>query len=121
MKTLYLDASTSLLYVSFMRARKNSEVWARAKRPFGESVECGEGRAGRMQSEVKDFESRRHRSVPTRGSGLPDRRQMFAWTLNIPLYKTSSLDFLASGYFRRDRIYAISTRAKKSHVYGKTA
>ena len=45
--------------------------------------------------------------------------KILAWTLNIPLYKVSSLDLLSSGYYSKDGIYATTIRAKKNHVYGK--
>lgn len=45
--------------------------------------------------------------------------KMFAWTLKIKLYTISSLDLIASGFFKSNGIYVIMTKAKKDHVYGK--
>lgn len=124
MKTLYLDASTSLLYVSFYEGEKKLyEVLGEGRNDHSENL-LNAVKAGLEECnlKVKDFERIVVGIGPGSYTGLRVAltvAKMFAWTLNIPLYKASSLDFLASGYFRRDGIYAISTRAKKGHVYGK--
>ena len=44
--------------------------------------------------------------------------KMFSWTLNIPLYKISSLDLLSSGY-KEDGLYILKLKAKKGFIYHK--
>lgn len=45
--------------------------------------------------------------------------KVLAWTINKPLKTISSLTLVASGYLKEDGVYAISSIAKKGHVYGK--
>lgn len=45
--------------------------------------------------------------------------KMFAWTKNIDLYPLSSLDIIASGYYKVNGKYAIKSIAKKNYIYGK--
>jgi tRNA threonylcarbamoyladenosine biosynthesis protein TsaB len=40
-----------------------------------------------------------------------------AWTLHIPLYIVSSLDFAMSGYGSKDGLYAVMMRAKKDYHF----
>jgi tRNA threonylcarbamoyladenosine biosynthesis protein TsaB len=124
MKTLVLDASSNILYISFYD--NNKEIY----------LIKGEGRnnhsenllqavsAGLDQCNLRlsDFKKIIVGIGPGSYTGLRVAltvAKMFAWTLEIPLYTASSLDILASGYFNNDGIYAITSRAKKGHVYGK--
>ena len=45
--------------------------------------------------------------------------KVLAWTINKPLKTISSLSLVGSGYLKEDGVYAISSIAKKGHVYGK--
>lgn len=45
--------------------------------------------------------------------------KMFAWTKKIDLYTISSLDVIASGYFKDNGLYASTSIAKQKHIYGK--
>lgn len=45
--------------------------------------------------------------------------KVLAWTINKPLKTISSLSLIGSGYLKEDGVYAISSIAKKGHVYGK--
>jgi tRNA threonylcarbamoyladenosine biosynthesis protein TsaB len=124
MKTLYLEASTSILYVSFYDGDvKLYEFLGIGKNDHSENlintVKAGLDECG---LKMKDFERVVVGIGPGSYTGLRVAltvAKMFAWTLKIPLYKASSLDFLASGYFNQDGIYAVSSRAKNGYVYGK--
>lgn len=124
MKTLYLDASTTLLYLSFYNGNeKLYEVVGEGKNNHSENllnaVQAGLEKCG---LKMKNFERIVVGIGPGSYTGLRVAltvAKMFAWTLKIPLYCASSLDFVASGYFKQDGIYAITTRAKNGYVYGK--
>ena len=45
--------------------------------------------------------------------------KMFAWSKKIDLYAISSLDIIASGYFKKNGIYAIKSFAKYNYIYDK--
>ena len=45
--------------------------------------------------------------------------KVLSWTINKPLKTISSLTLIGSGYLNNDGVYAISSIAKKGHVYGK--
>ncbi len=45
--------------------------------------------------------------------------KMFAWTKRIDLYPVSSLDIIASGYYKVNGKYAVTSIAKKNYVYDK--
>lgn len=45
--------------------------------------------------------------------------KMFAWTKKIDLYTISSLNVIASGYFKDNGLYAVTSIAKQEYIYGK--
>jgi tRNA threonylcarbamoyladenosine biosynthesis protein TsaB len=124
MKTLVLDASTSLLYIAFYN--NNEEIFVlkgKGQNNHSENMLTGV-KTGLEQCnlKMKDFGRIIVGIGPGSYTGLRVAltvAKMFAWTLNIPLYTVSSLDMLASGYYHKDGTYAIVTRAKKGHVYVK--
>lgn len=124
MKTLVLDASTSHLYIAFYD--NNEEIYLLkgiGQNNHSENLLTGV-KVGleKFNLKMKDFKRIIVGIGPGSYTGLRvalTAAKMFAWTLNIPLYTVSSLDILASGYYDKDGIYAIVTRAKKGYVYGK--
>jgi len=46
--------------------------------------------------------------------------KMLAWTLNIPLYTISSLDFAVSSYCKQNKSYLVLLQAKRNYHYMKT-
>jgi tRNA threonylcarbamoyladenosine biosynthesis protein TsaB len=124
MKTMILDTSSAILYLSFYDGdNKIYEVVAPGKNNHSENLikYIDEG-LKELNLEVKDFERIIVGIGPGSYTGLRVSltvAKTFSWTNNIPLYIASSLDILASGYFDKPGMYAITNRAKKDYLYAK--
>ena len=124
MKTMFLDTSTNLLYVSFVIDNKvvyevKSEGLNNHSDYLLKYIEEG---LNKLSLQVKDFDNFVVGIGPGVYTGLRVSlavAKMFAWTLNLPLYTISSLDLLTSGVCQ-DGEYAICFKAKKDYSYFKT-
>ena len=124
MKSLVLDTSTNLLYISFI---ENDKVIYEVKtlgmnNHSDHLIELIKEGLVKLSLEVKDFDRIIIGVGPGAYTGLRvsmSVAKMFAWTLNIPLYEISSLDLLTSGY-KDDGKYLVCFKAKKGHVYNKS-
>ena len=123
MKTLVLDTSTNLLYISFI---DNNKVIYEVK-SIGLNnhsdylLDLIEKGLKENNLQVKDFDRILLGKGPGAYTGLRvsmSVAKMFSWTLNIPLYTISSLDLLTSGY-KEDGLYLIKFKAKKGFIYHK--
>ena len=123
MKTLALDTSTNLLYISFI---DNNKVIYEVK-SIGLNnhsdylLDLIEKGLKENNLQVKDFDRILLGKGPGAYTGLRvsmSVAKMFSWTLNIPLYTISSLDLLTSGY-KEDGLYLIKFKAKKGFIYHK--
>lgn len=124
MLSLVLDTSSKFLYFSFLENEKVIyEKFLEGKNDHSDNLlkEISFG-LKEINLEIKDF----NRIIVGKGPGSYTGlrvsmtvAKMLSWSLNIPLYTTSSLSLLASNYLKTDGIYAITMRAKKQHVYGK--
>jgi len=124
MKTLIIDTSSNLLYISFYQ--DDNEI-------FNKVFEGNNNHSENLLNFIEDGLKETNLAVidfdriivgvgPGSYTGLRVSltvAKMFSWTLDIPLYTVSSLDILGSGYFSKDGLYAITSRAKKNHIYGK--
>lgn len=124
MKTMILDTSTNLLYISFVFDDKviyevKSEGLNNHSDNLLKKIEEG---LHQCSLQVKDFERFVIGIGPGAYTGLRVSlavAKMFAWTLNLPLYTISSLDLLTSGVKENGK-YAICFKAKKDYSYFKT-
>ena len=124
MKSLVLDTSTNLLYISFI---ENDKVIYEVKtlgmnNHSDHLIELIKEGLTKCSLEVKDFDRIIIGVGPGAYTGLRvsmSVAKMFAWTLNIPLYEISSLDLLTSGYKDNNK-YLVCFKAKKGHVYNKS-
>lgn len=124
MKTLVLDTSTAFLYVAIID--DGQELFSRVAEGKNNhsdnlipTIKEGLESLGMTMKDIK-------RIVVGIGPGSYTGLRIaltvaktFSWTLNIPLFTASSLDILGSGYLSEDGIYAITSFAKKNHLYGK--
>jgi len=124
MKTMVLDTSTQTLLLAFL----DDDKVITKKEILGNNnhsenlIKTIEAALKEENLEVRDFGRIICGIGPGRYTGLRVSltvAKVFAWTLNIPLYTISSLDIIASGYFKTDGEYIIKTKAKKDHVYYK--
>lgn len=123
MRTLIMDTSTNLLYISFI---ENDKVIYEVKtlglnNHSDHLLNLIEKGLNECNLQVKDFNKIVIGVGPGAYTGLRvsmSVAKMFSWTLNIPLYSISSLDLLTSGY-KKDGSYVISFKAKKGYVYSK--
>lgn len=124
MRTLILDTSTNLLYISFV---ENNNIIYEVK-TIGSNNHSDnllpllEEGLKKNNIEVKDFDRIILGVGPGAYTGLRvsmSVAKMFAWTLNIPLYVISSLDLLTSGY-KEEGLYLTKFKAKKGFVYHKS-
>ena len=123
MRTLVLDTSTNLLYISFV---ENDKIIYEVK-SIGLNnhsdylLDLIEKGLKENNLQVKDFDRIILGKGPGAYTGLRvsmSVAKMFAWTLNIPLYTISSLDLLTSGY-KEDGLYLVKFKAKKGFIYHK--
>ena len=123
MKTLVLDTSTNLLYISFIVDNKviyevKSIGLINHSDYLLDLIEKG---LKENNLQVKDFDRILLGKGPGAYTGLRvsmSVAKMFSWTLNIPLYTISSLDLLTSGY-KEEGLYLIKFKAKKGYIYHK--
>ena len=124
MKTIIMDTSTNLLYVSFIDGdveifKKIMETKNNHSENLLNVIKKG---LEETKLEIKNFQRIIVGIGPGSYTGLRVSvtiAKMFSWTLNIPLYTISSLDIVASGYYNEDGIYAITNIAKKDYLYTK--
>ena len=123
MRTLILDTSTNLLYISFI---ENDNIIYEVK-SFGLNNHSDhllpliEEGLNKNNLKVKDFDRIILGGGPGAYTGLRvsmSVAKMFAWTLNIPLYSISSLDLLTTGY-KENGLYLVKFKAKKGYIYHK--
>ena len=123
MKTLILDTSTNLLYISFVEDNKVIyEVKSMGLNNHSDHLlDLIKKGLDENNLQVKDFDRIILGKGPGAYTGLRvsmSVAKMFSWTLNIPLYTISSLDLLTSGY-EEDALYLIKFKAKKGYIYHK--
>lgn len=124
MRTLILDTSTNLLYISFIDDNKIIyEVKSMGLNNHSDYL-LDLIKKGLVENnlQVKDFDRIILGKGPGAYTGLRvsmSVAKMFSWTLNIPLYTISSLDLLTSGY-QEDALYLVKFKAKKGYIYHKT-
>lgn len=123
MKTLVLDTSTNLLYISFIEDNKVIyEVKSIGLNNHSDYLlDLIEKGLKENNLQVKDFDRILLGKGPGAYTGLRvsmSVAKMFSWTLNIPLYTISSLDLLTSGY-KEEGLYLIKFKAKKGYIYHK--
>lgn len=124
MRTMILDTSTNLLYISFVEDKKVIyEVKTLGLNNHSDHLlPLIEEGLNKNNLEVKDFDRIILGIGPGAYTGLRVSMavaKMFSWTLNIPLYAISSLDLLTSGY-KEDGNYQVAFKAKKGYIYLKT-
>lgn len=124
MKTMFLDTSTNLLYISFVFDNKVVyEVKSEGSNNHSDYLlKYIEEGLNKLSIQVKDFDQFVIGIGPGAYTGLRVSlavAKMFAWTLNLPLYTISSLDLLTSG-IKQDGKYAVCFKAKKDYSYFKT-
>ncbi len=123
MRTLVLDTSTNLLYISFIEDEKIIyEVQTMGLNNHSDHLlPLIEEGLKQHNLQVKDFDKIILGEGPGAYTGLRvsmSVAKMFSWTLNIPLYTISSLDLLSSGY-KEEGLYLIKFKAKKGFIYHK--
>lgn len=123
MKTLVLDTSTNLLFISFIFDDKVVyEVKSVGLNNHSDYLlDLIQKGLNETNIQVKDFDKLIIGVGPGAYTGLRvsmSVAKMFSWTLNIPLYEISSLDLLTSGY-KEDGLYLIKFKAKKGYIYHK--
>lgn len=123
MKTLVLDTSTNLLYISFIFDEKVVyEVKSVGLNNHSDYLlDLIQKGLNETNIEVKNFDKIIIGVGPGAYTGLRvsmSVAKMFSWTLNIPLYSISSLDLLTSGY-KDDGLYLVKFKAKKGYIYHK--
>jgi len=124
MKTIVFDTASPYLYLSFLSDNKVMyEKFAEGKNRHSENLTqaIAEG-LKRYKLKLSDFNKIYLGIGPGSYTGLRVSvtvGKVLGWALNIPIYTASSLDVLASGYFKKDGIYAVTLKAKKNYVYGK--
>ena len=123
MRTLVLDTSTNLLYISFIENEKVIyEIKSLGLNNHSDHLlPLIEEGLQKFNLQIKDFDKIILGVGPGAYTGLRVSMsvgKMFAWTLNIPLYIISSLDLLSSGY-KEDGLYLVSLKAKKGFIYHK--
>ena len=123
MKTLVLDTSTNLLYISFIV--DNIVIYEVKSIGLNNHsdylLDLIEKGLKENNLQVKDFDRILLGKGPGAYTGLRvsmSVAKMFSWTLNIPLYTISSLDLLTSGY-KEEGLYLIKFKAKKGYIYHK--
>lgn len=122
MRSLILDTSTNILYISFVEDKKVIyEIQSKGLNNHSDHLLnlIQEG-LEKYQLAVKDFDRIIVGKGPGAYTGLRVSMtvaKMFSWTLNIPLYTISSLDLLTSG--NEDGLYLVCFKAKKGYVYSK--
>lgn len=124
MKTLVMDTASKFLYFAFLDSDKVIyEVFDEGKNNHSDNLlKKIEIALAETNLKLKDFSRIIVGIGPGSYTGLRVSvtvAKTLAWSLNIPLYITSSLSLLGSGYFNQAGVYAITLRAKKNHVYGK--
>lgn len=122
MNKIILDTSTEYLYVSIIKNDKESftEVL------YGKNNHS-EKLMGIIEKGLGDMPAKELDEVivgigPGSYTGVRVAltvAKVLAWTINKPLKTISSLTLVGSGYLKEDGVYAISSVAKKCHVYGK--
>ena len=122
MNKIILDTSTEYLYVSIIKNDKESftEVL------YGKNNHS-EKLMGIIEKGLGDIPAKELDEVivgigPGSYTGVRVAltvAKVLAWTINKPLKTISSLTLVGSGYLKEDGVYAISSVAKKGHVYGK--
>ena len=126
MKTIVIDTASSYLYLAFLSADKiiHEEFFlgkGRHSENFLETLKAG---LRRHELSLSDFDRIYLGIGPGSYTGLRvgvTVAKVLGWALNIPVYTASSLSLLASGYFHKDGIYAVSIIAKKNYYFGKVA
>jgi len=123
MKTLVLDTSTNLLYISFIVDNKVIyEVKSIGLNNHSDFlIDLIKKGLDENNLQIKDFDKIILGKGPGAYTGLRvsmSVAKMFSWTLNIPLYTISSLDLLTSGY-KDDGLYLVKFKAKKGYIYHK--
>lgn len=123
MRTLVLDTSTNLLYISFIEDDKIIyEVKSIGLNNHSDYLlDLIKKGLDENNLQVKDFDKIILGKGPGAYTGLRvsmSVAKMFSWTLNIPLYTISSLDLLTSGY-EEDGLYLVKFKAKKGYIYHK--
>lgn len=123
MRTLFLDTSTNLLYISFVEEKKVIyEVKSMGLNNHSDHLlDLIKKGLDENNLQVKDFDRIVLGIGPGAYTGLRvsmSVAKMFAWTLNIPLYAISSLDLLSCGY-KDDGLYLVKFKAKKGFIYHK--
>lgn len=123
MKTLVLDTSTNLLYISFIFDNKVVyEVKSVGLNNHSDYLlDLIQKGLNENEIQIKDFDKIILGIGPGAYTGLRvsmSVAKMFSWTLNIPLYSISSLDLLTSGY-KEDALYLLKFKAKKGYIYHK--
>ncbi len=124
MKTIVIDTASSYLYLAFLSADKiiHEEFFlgkGRHSENFLETLKAG---LRRHELSLSDFDRIYLGIGPGSYTGLRvgvTVAKVLGWALNIPVYTASSLSLLASGYFHKDGIYAVSIIAKKNYYFGK--
>lgn len=123
MRTLVLDTSTNLLYISFIENNKVIyEVSSMGLNNHSDHLlPLIEEGLNKHKLTIKDFNKIILGVGPGAYTGLRvsmSVAKMFSWTLNIPLYTISSLDLLSSGY-KDNGMYLVKIKAKKGFIYHK--
>lgn len=123
MRTLVLDTSTNLLFISFVDDNKVIyEVKSIGLNNHSDYLlDLIKKGLDENNLQVKDFDQIILGKGPGAYTGLRvsmSVAKMFSWTLNIPLYTISSLDLLTSGY-KDEALYLIKFKAKKGYIYHK--
>ena len=122
MNRIILDTSTEYLYVSIIK--NNVEVFTESL--YGKNNHS-EKLMGIIENGLGDMSAKELDEVivgigPGSYTGVRVAltvAKVLAWAINKPLKTISSLTLVASGYLKEDGVYAISSIAKKGHVYGK--
>ncbi len=123
MRTLVLDTSSNLLYISFIE--DNQVIYEIKSIGLNNHsdylLNLIEEGLRKYNLQIRDFNRIILGSGPGAYTGLRvsmSVAKMFAWTLNIPLYTISSLDLLTTGY-KENGVYLVSFKAKKGYIYHK--
>lgn len=123
MNTLILDTSSNYLYIYLNNRIDKYEVILEGRNNHSEKIIdlISEG-LNKLNLEVSDLERIIIGIGPGSYTGLRVSltvSKMFSYLKDIPLYITSSLNILGSGYFKNDGKYLVTNIAKKDHVYYK--
>ena len=128
MLSMLLDTSSDTLLISFIEEDNHpkKELTRRTlqgRRTHAEQlVPLIQDALKECSLEVKDFDRIVCGIGPGSYTGLRVSlavAKMFSWTLNIPLFTVSSLDIIASAYFKEAGTYIIKEKAKTDWVYAK--